>query len=64
MRIIQVERREGFVALLHDGMLDNLEGFIYVHPGSAPPPLRSAVFGVTLVDLVPLRNGWYWFVTT
>lgn len=64
MRLIEVERTDAYVAFLHDGMLDNLEGVLYVRPGQRPPALETELFGATLVQLSPLRDGWYWFATT
>jgi hypothetical protein len=64
MRLIEVARTGNGVAFVHDGMLDNLEGFIFVPNGSAPPTIGSALFETTLVALVPMRDGWYYFGTT
>ncbi len=64
MRLIEVERTDQFVAFLHDGMLDNLEGVLYVRPGQRPPAAETELFGAMLVRLSPLRDRWYWFSTT
>jgi hypothetical protein len=64
MRLVEVERTDSYVAFMHDGMLDNLEGFLFVRPGHSPPPLETELFDSMLVRLRPLRDGWYWFATT
>ena len=64
LKMIEFEVHDGFVAYLYDGMLDNLEGYLYVLPDGQPPALRSEVFTTMLVSLRPLGSGWYWFATT
>ena len=64
MRLIGLERTDAYVAFLHDGMLDNLEGLLYVRPGRTPPALETELFDSMLVRLKPLQGGWYWFATT
>ena len=48
----------------YDGLLDGLEGYLLVKPGSSPPAMRSTVFGEALIRLEPLGDGWYRFATT
>ena len=64
VKLIQFDSRPGLVAFLYDGMVDNLQGYLLVQPGAAPPPIRSELFGAELVRLEPLGGGWYRFVTT
>ena len=64
LKIIQFDARPGFVAFLYDGMLDDLEGYLFVKPGESPPALRSTLFGAALLRLEPLGDGWYRFAAT
>jgi hypothetical protein len=64
VKLIQFDSRPGLVAFLYDGMVDNLQGYLLVQPGGAPPPIRSELFGAQLVRLEPLGGGWYRFATT
>jgi hypothetical protein len=45
-------------------MLDELEGYLLVQPGGAPPAVRSPLFGASVIRLEPLGDGWYRFATT
>lgn len=64
LKLIQFASEPGYVAFLYDGMLENLEGYLRVTPGASPPPLRSTLFGASLLRLEPLGGGWYRFATT
>jgi uncharacterized membrane protein len=64
LRLIGLEVHPGFVAYLYDGMLDNLEGYLYVFGDGEPPTPRTELFSTMLVALRPLGHGWYWFATT
>lgn len=64
LKITQFDAKPDFVAFLYDGMLDNLEGYLLIEPGASPPPVRSPLFGASLIRLEPLGDGWYRFATT
>jgi hypothetical protein len=64
VKLIQFDARPGLVAFLYDGLVDNLQGYLLVQPGAAPPPMHSKLFGAELVRLEPLGRGWYKFATT
>ncbi len=68
-RLVQLRMSElvvtsGYVGFLHGGFLDNLEGFLWVRPGHAPPPPQSELFLTQLTTLHYLGDGWYYFGTT
>jgi uncharacterized SAM-binding protein YcdF (DUF218 family) len=60
-----IEVRPGYVALLHQHseMLQHY-GFLRQTGGAVLPALGSRLFGQPLVELTPLRDGWYLFQTT
>ena len=63
--LLSFEKRDGYVAFVSDGFLDNLYGFVYVRPGHAPPALSSKFVDATdLTSLRPLGRRWYFFTTT
>jgi hypothetical protein len=64
LKLIQLEAQPGYVAFLYDGMLENLEGYLRVKPGTPPPRLQTTLFGAALIRLEPLGDGWYRFATT
>jgi hypothetical protein len=64
VRLIAFDVRPGYVAFEYDGLIDNLEGYLLVRPGGAPPALRSKLFGADLELLEPLGGGWYRFATS
>jgi len=64
VRLIEFAVTNDYVAFVRDGMIDNLDGFVLVRPGGAPPALGSKLFGTALVELIPLGGGWYRFATT
>jgi len=64
LRLIEFEIHPGLVAYWNDGMLDNLEGYLYVVGDGEPPAPRTELFSTMLVALRPLGSGWYWFATT
>jgi hypothetical protein len=64
LKLIEFEIHPGYVAYLYDGFLDNLEGYLHVQEGHAPPGLHGELFSTELVALKPLGGGWYWFGTT
>ncbi|HET7601608.1 MAG TPA: hypothetical protein VFK36_01235 [Gemmatimonadales bacterium] len=64
LRFIDIEETAGYTALLHDGFLDNLNGFLRVEPGRPVPAPDSEIFGTRLVHLERLGGGWYYFGTS
>jgi hypothetical protein len=64
VRLIMLDVQPGYVAFEYDGLVDNLEGYLLVRPGGAPPALGSKLLGTDLVVLEPLGGGWYRWATT
>lgn len=61
---IEVRVTDAYVALLYDGLLDNLHGVLWVRPGSAPPSEGEKLLDTDLVSLRDLGRGWFAFGTT
>jgi hypothetical protein len=61
---IEVMLTDRFTAFLFDGILDNVNGFIRIQPGAAPPSLNSELFGSELVVPDQVMPGWFYFATT
>ena len=64
LKFIEVSVQAGHVAYLYDGILDNLQGYLWVRPGHRPPRRGAELFMSELVLLNPIGDGWYWFATT
>ena len=64
LKLIEVSVQPGHVAYLYDGILDNLQGYLFVRHGHRPPRRGSELFMAELVLLSPMGDGWYWFATT
>ena len=64
VKLIMLDVQPGYVAFEYDGLVDNLEGYLLVRPGGAPPALGSKLLGTDLVVLESLGGGWYRWATT
>jgi len=64
VRLIEFTMTSDYVAFVRDGIIDNLDGFLLVRSGGAPPTIGTKLFGTDLVELIPLGGGWYRFATT
>ena len=64
LQLVNLEVQNDHVALVYDGMLDNLSGFLRLRQGAQPPEPGDLIAGCQLVALRPLGQGWYFFVTT
>lgn len=60
-----VEARPGYVALQHgnSGFFSNY-GFVHVSGRRDTPHRGTMLFGEPVTDLLPLRDGWYFFETS
>lgn len=63
LKLIEIQVQPEYAAYLYDGILDNLQGYLFVRPGHRPPRLGSELFLGELVALSPRGDGWYWFAT-
>ena len=62
---VMVEVRPGYVALQHinSGLFSNY-GFVHVSRRGGSPHPGTLLFGEPVTDLLPLRDGWYFFETS
>lgn len=62
---LSVEVSDDYVALVHDGFLDNLYGYVWLRPGRPVPGIGGPFVEHTqLSSLRALDGRWYFFVTT
>ena len=64
VKLIELEVQPNFIVFEYDGLVDNLEGYLLLRPGGAPPALGAKLLGTDLVLLEPLGGGWYRWATT
>ena len=66
VNLISFEIQNNYIAFTYDGFLDNEIGFLYIIDG-APPVLGTdgiLGWGGLLVNLVHIRDNWYFFAVT
>jgi len=64
LKLIEFEVTPAYVAFLYDGILDNLQGFLFLRSGTPDSVLNSSVFSSRIVAISALDGQWYWFATT
>jgi hypothetical protein len=57
---IEVELADTYTAFMHDGFVDNANGYLWVEPGAETPEIGGALLGGRLVGIDPVEERWFY----